>query len=144
MTRIDRSALLPFPAAQLFQLVNDIESYPQYMTGCVAAEVLRREEDLVEARLDLSQGGISQSFSTRNRNQPPDVIHLELLEGPFEHFAGRWHFQQLGNAGCKVSLNLEFRMSSRLLGLAASKLFEAVAMDLIDSVTRRAGQLYGA
>jgi ribosome-associated toxin RatA of RatAB toxin-antitoxin module len=141
--RIDRSALLPYPAAQLFQLVNDIEAYPAYMDGCVGAEILYREQDLVEARLDLAQGGISQSFSTRNRHQPPDIIHLELLEGPFEHFTGRWQFQQLGEAACKVSLKLEFRMNSRLLGLAASRLFETVALDLIESVTQRAQEIYG-
>lgn len=143
MKRIDRSALLPYPAAQLFALVNDIEAYPAYMNGCVGAEILRREDDLVEARLDLAQGGVSQSFSTRNRNQPPDTIHLELLEGPFEHFSGRWRFQQLGDAACKVSLALEFRLSSRLLGMAASRLFETVALDLIESITLRAQEIYG-
>ena len=143
MKRIDRSALLPFPALQLFHLVNDIEAYPEYMDGCVGAEVLHRGQDLVEARLDLSQGGISQSFSTRNRNQPPNVIQLELIEGPFEHFAGLWKFEQLGDAACKISLKLEFRMHSRLLGMAASRLFESVTQDLIESVTRRAQQLYG-
>ena len=143
MTRIDRSALLPYPAARLFDLVNDIEAYPEYMKGCVGAEILRREPDLVEARLDLAQGGISQSFATRNRHQPPELIHLELLEGPFEHFAGRWHFRELSSEACKVSLYLEFRMSSRLLGAAASRLFEMVAREQIEAVSARADQLYG-
>lgn len=143
MKRIDRSALLPYPPAQLFQLVNDIEAYPDYMNGCVGAEVMHREQGLVEARLDLAQGGIRQSFSTRNRNQPPNTIQLELIEGPFEHFNGRWHFQPLGDAACKVSLKLEFRMNSRLLGMAASRLFETVALDLIESITQRAQELYG-
>jgi ribosome-associated toxin RatA of RatAB toxin-antitoxin module len=127
----------------LFDLVNDIESYPCYMSGCVGAEILTRDRDLVEARLDLVQGGISQSFATRNHARPPERIDLELIEGPFEHFAGSWFFQQLGDSACKISLNLEFRMSSRLLGAAASRLFETVTVDLIDAVTERARQLYG-
>ena len=112
------------------------------MNGCVGAEILLREHDVVEARLDLAQGGISQSFATRNRAQPPRRIDLELIEGPFEYFAGRWLFQELGGAACKISLNLEFRMNSRMLGAAASMLFESVSVELIDAVTRRAGQLF--
>jgi ribosome-associated toxin RatA of RatAB toxin-antitoxin module len=144
VTRIDRSALLPYAANCLFDLVNDIEAYPGYMSGCVGAQILRRDDDLVEARLDLSQGGIAHSFATRNRLQPHTSIELELIEGPFDHFAGRWRFQPLGDAACKVSLNLEFRMSSRLLGAAAARLFENVTGDLIQAVTQRARQLYGA
>ncbi len=144
MTRIDRSALLPYSARRLFELVSDIEAYPSYMKGCVGAEILRRDHDTVEARLELAQGGIAQSFSTRNRAQPPSTIDLELIEGPFEHFAGRWLFLELGDAACKVSLNLEFHMNSRLLGAAASVLFDGVTVDLIDAVTRRARDIYGA
>jgi ribosome-associated toxin RatA of RatAB toxin-antitoxin module len=65
MTIIQRSALLPYPAERLFELVNDIEAYPRYMDGCVGARVMRRDEDVIEARLDLARGGIAQSFLTR-------------------------------------------------------------------------------
>ena len=99
MTLINRSALLPFAAGQLFELVNDIESYPQYMDGCVGAEVLRREADMIEARLDLARGGIRQSFCTRNTVVVSEQITLELLEGPFEYFGGRWDFRALDAKG---------------------------------------------
>jgi ribosome-associated toxin RatA of RatAB toxin-antitoxin module len=144
MTRIERSALMPFPAEQVFALVNDIEAYPQYMDGCVGAKVLRSEGDLVEARLDLARGGVRQSFSTRNRSRAPHAIELELLEGPFEHFAGCWQFQSLGEAACKVSLDLQFRLRGGLLGAAAGKLFESVAPTLVDAVDQRARRLFGS
>jgi ribosome-associated toxin RatA of RatAB toxin-antitoxin module len=143
MTIINRSALLPYSASQLFELVSDVESYPRYMDGCVGACILRREDDLVEARLDLARGGIRQSFSTRNRLHIASEITLELIEGPFEYFSGRWEFRELGDAACKLSLMLEFKISSRLLGAAASKLFDRVTNNLVDSVGRRAGELYG-
>ncbi len=142
MTRIDRSALLPYRAEQLFALVSDIESYPQYMDGCVGAEILRRDESVVEARLDLARAGIEQSFSTRNRASEPHSIELELIEGPFEHFAGYWRFQPLGDAACKVTLRLEFRMRNSLLGAATGKLFESVASRLVDAMGSRANQLF--
>jgi ribosome-associated toxin RatA of RatAB toxin-antitoxin module len=144
MVRIERSALIPFPAEQLFALVNDIEAYPQYMDGCVGAEILRCDGAVVDARLDLSRGGVRHSFATRNRASAPHAIELELLEGPFEHFAGSWRFQQLGDAACKVSLDLQFKLRGGLLGAAAGKLFESIAPRLVDALGRRAEQLFGS
>ncbi len=143
MTIIQRSALLPYSAQQVYQLVDDIESYPQYMDGCVGAEVLQRETHLVEARLDLARAGISQSFATRNMLQPPLSIELELIEGPFDRFAGRWEFKPLSEAACKVSLDLEFAFSNSLLGAAAGKLFDSVTSHLVDAISARARQIYG-
>lgn len=143
MTVINRSALLPFSAGQLFDLVSDVESYPQFMDGCVGVSILRREEHLVEARLDLSRGGISQSFSTRNRMLAAREITLELIEGPFEYFDGRWDFRALSDSACKLSLNLEFTFRNSLVGAAASRLFDKVTGNLVDAVSRRAVQLYG-
>src|SRR5690348_3473248 len=62
LTEIHRSALLLYPASSLFALVNDIESYPSFMDGCVGADVLHRSEELVEARLHLAKAGIRHSF----------------------------------------------------------------------------------
>ena len=143
MTSINRSALLPFRAQQMFDLVNDIEAYPSFMDGCVGAEILKREEGLVEARLALSRGGVSKSFSTRNRMIDAQHISLELVEGPFERFHGSWEFTPLGESACKVSLNLYFRVNNSLLGAAAAKLFDGVTTNLVAAVEKRARQLYG-
>jgi ribosome-associated toxin RatA of RatAB toxin-antitoxin module len=143
MTTIQRSALLPYPADKLFALVNDIESYPHYMDGCVRAEILCRDDTLVEARLHLARAGIAHSFATRNRNHGDHTIELELLDGPFESFNGRWQFQQLGDTACKVSLDLDFTLSNSILGAAAARLFDSITANMVDAVTRRARELYG-
>ena len=143
MTVINRSALLPYSAMQLFDLVSDVESYPKFMEGCVRASILRREEHLVEARLDLARAGISQSFSTRNRMRCAQEITLELIEGPFEQFSGRWEFLALGESGCKISLRLDFTFRNSLIGAAASRLFDRATGSLVEAVCRRASYLYG-
>lgn len=143
MTIISRSALLPYSAGQLFDLVSDVESYPDFLEGCVGVSVLRREESLVDARMELARGGISQSFSTRNRMFAAREITLELIEGPFEHFRGRWDFRALGDSACKISLDLEFTFRNILLGAAASRLFDKVTNNLVDAVSKRATFLYG-
>jgi ribosome-associated toxin RatA of RatAB toxin-antitoxin module len=143
MTVIKRSALLPYPAERVYALVNDIESYPLYMDGCVGAEILHRESGMVEARLKLARAGLEQSFATRNLLHEHAAIELQLLEGPFDSFSGCWQFLPLGDLACKVSLDLEFRLNNSVLGVAAAKLFDSVTSSLVDSLARRAKQVYG-
>lgn len=143
MTVIQRSALVPFAAATMYQLVNDIEAYPKFMDGCVGAQILSRSDDVVEARLDLAKGGLRYSFTTRNRLLPPERIELTLVEGPFESFAGSWSFRALGDSASKVELHLTFEMSGRLMNFAARKMFDGVANQMVDALVRRAHQLAG-
>lgn len=142
MASIHRSALLPYSAKQMFDLVNDIESYPSYMDGCVGSEVFFRDASCIEARLDLSKGGIKQSFATRNRLVEPESITMELVEGPFSHFEGVWRFTHLQDSACKVSLDLEFTVSNKLVGMAAKRLFDSVAGNLVDALCQRAKVVY--
>jgi ribosome-associated toxin RatA of RatAB toxin-antitoxin module len=143
MTNIQRSALVPYSAQAMYQLVNDIEAYPQFMDGCVGATVLDRSNDSVEARLDLAKGGIRYSFTTHNQLLPPDRIELTLIEGPFESFRGAWTFQALNEHACKIALQLQFEMSGRLFNFAARKMFDGIANQMVDALVKRAHQLYG-
>lgn len=131
-----------YTAQQMFDLVNDIESYPQYMEGCVGARVLARGEDWVEARLDLSKAGVTQSFVTRNQLYPPHKMTMALVDGPFNYLRGGWQFTPLGEKACKVSFHLEFEMKSRLLGMAVARLFESVSSKQVDALCARARTIY--
>lgn len=141
--KVKRSALVPYSAQQMFELVNDIESYPQFMNDCVGASVLRRGDDWLEARLELQKAGISQSFITYNQLDPPRRMTMSLVEGPFSHLEGCWSFAQLDGGGCQVHLELEFDMQNRWLSLAAGKFFETAASQQVDALCRRARQVYG-
>jgi ribosome-associated toxin RatA of RatAB toxin-antitoxin module len=143
MTIIQRSALVPYAAEAIYQLVNEIEAYPQFMDGCVGAKILARDATQMEARLDLAKGGMRYSFVTRNRLFPHDRIELELVEGPFDKFSGQWTFHALQEQASKVSLHLEFELASRLLGFAARKIFDGIANQMVDALVKRAHQVYG-
>jgi ribosome-associated toxin RatA of RatAB toxin-antitoxin module len=144
MTHLTRSALLPYPAPAMFDLVNDIEAYPRYMDGCVGAKILLREEDVIEARLELAKGGIRQAFTTRNQLTRPSSIDMQLVDGPFSAFSGRWTFQVLNDTACKVTLDLRFSFTNTLLAMAAKSLFGSVADRMVDALVKRANELYGA
>ncbi|OZY87762.1 ubiquinone-binding protein [Cellvibrio mixtus] len=140
--KVERSALVNYSAQQMFDLINDIEAYPQFMDGCTGARILARGDDWVEARLELSKAGVSQSFVTRNQLQPPLSMTLNLVDGPFKYLRGEWRFSPLGDNACKVSFTLEFELQNRLLGLAVGKLFEAVSNRQVDALCARAKALY--
>ena len=143
MRKVSRSALVPYSAAEMFALVDDIESYPGFLPWCGSAVVHKREGKVVEATLDLQRGGISKSFTTRNTLQQDQSIALALLGGPFKHLAGIWSFQQLGEAGSKVSLDLEFEFENPVTDALFGPFFEDTCNSLVDSFTRRAADVYG-
>jgi ribosome-associated toxin RatA of RatAB toxin-antitoxin module len=140
---VKRSALVNYSTQHMFDIVNDIESYPKYMEGCSAAKILKREGDYVEARLELSKGGMTQHFVTRNQLQAPERMTMILVEGPFKRLEGCWQFTPLGDNACKVNFELEFELSNKLLGFAMGKLFEGVANKQVEALCNRAKQIYG-
>lgn len=139
---IERSALVSYSAHQMYELVNNIEDYPQFMDGCVGAEVLARSDDFIEARLDLKKGKLAKSFVTHNDLVPDERIELHLVNGPFKTLEGVWTFQALNESACKVSLNLCFEFESRLLALAADPWFESIGNQLVSAVCARAKEIY--
>lgn len=142
MHKVERSALVNYSAQQMFDLINDIEAYPQFMDGCVGAKILARGDDWLEARLELSKAGVSQSFVTRNQLQPPLSMTLQLVDGPFKYLRGAWRFTPLGEQACKVTFELEFALQNRLLGMAVGKLFENVSNKQVAALCVRATHIY--
>ncbi len=143
MTRIDRSALVMYSARQMYDLVNDIESYPLFMQGCQKARVISRTDSEVIGELTLGKAGLQHSFTTRNTVKPGEEMCMGLVEGPFRTFGASWRFQPLAENACKVSLQMEFDFAGGLMGFALEKLFNHSANSLVDSVVERANLLYG-
>src|SRR5690606_9724832 len=103
MTHIKRSALLPFPAERLFDLVNRVEHYPEFLPWCTKAEILSETEDSMRARLTVGKAGLHQSFTTSNELEPGRRIDMHLEDGPFSELHGVWEFQPLNEQACKIT-----------------------------------------
>jgi len=144
MKRIARSAIVPHSAAQLYALVEDIESYPRFLPWCVGVEVRDRGPDTTLATLTVGMSGVKQSFTTQNENRAPEAIDLRLIEGPFRHFAAAWRFQPLGAQACKVEFSMEFEFASRALATLLRPVFEHIADSMVNAFTRRADEIHGA
>ncbi|MDX2350565.1 MAG: type II toxin-antitoxin system RatA family toxin [Porticoccus sp.] len=143
LTTIKRSALVMYSVQQMFDLVNDVASYPLYMDNCVGAEILEQNEHSMVARLDLKKGGIGHSFTTCNTLKEPERIDMNLQQGPFKRLSGGWSFMALTDSACKVMLDLEFEFNSLSVGIASSSLFTSVANNLVDALAQRAQEVYG-
>jgi ribosome-associated toxin RatA of RatAB toxin-antitoxin module len=142
-TSINRTALLSYSAKQIFDIVNDITSYPDYMNNCVGSEIIEQDKSFMIARLDLKKGFLQHSFTTHNALFEPEKISMTLEEGPFSKFRGEWVFKEIDKNSCKVSLDLEFEFNSFSIGLASNQLFASVANNLVDALSARAKEVYG-
>src|SRR5678815_2669371 len=141
MKRVSRSAIVPHSAAELYAVVEDIESYPRFLPWCVGAEVKSRSPGATLAKLTVGMRGLKQSFTTQNENRAPEAIDMKLVEGPFRRFAAAWRFQPLGALACKVEFSMELEFSSRALAALLQPLFEKIADSMVDAFTRRADDL---
>lgn len=143
MTAIHRSALVPYSAHEMFALVADIAAYPQFLPWCGGARIVSANEDEVIAAIDIAYGGVHKTFTTRNLLQRDKTMELRLMEGPFSQLQGFWRFAALDERACRISLDLEFEISNKLLGAMLGRVFATVAGDMVEGFHRRAQQLYG-
>lgn len=142
MPSISKSALVPYTAAQMFDLVDRVSDYPEFLPWCGGAKELSRDEDEVKASVTIAHSGINKAFTTCNRLQKNKMIEMELINGPFKHLHGFWRFETLSEDACKVSLDLEYEFSSKLLGLAVGPVFSQIANSMVDSFCQRADRIY--
>lgn len=140
---IKRTALVLHSAMDMFRLVQDVPTYPQFLSWCINAEVHEQTAQEQLASLAVRIGGVDHSFTTRNRFVPGEQLTLSLVDGPFSHLSGEWQFKALGDDGSKVTLLLNFDFSSSVLSSAFRRGFAHVADKLVYDFGRRADEVYG-
>lgn len=143
MATIKKSALVSHSVSDMFNIVDDIESYPDFLPWCGGTEVHKRAEDEVEASIKIAHNRVRKTFTTRNRVQKNKMIEVQLIDGPFKHLHGFWQFMDLGGKACKVTLDLEYEFSSRLIDMSLGPVFSKIANSMVDAFCKRADDLHG-
>lgn len=143
MTIIRKSALVPYSADAMYGLVADVERYGEFLPWCGGARILAQAGDTLTASVAIAYRGVHKSFTTRNRLEPGRCMEMQLVDGPFRRLHGYWRFDPLDAEACKVSLELDFDFSNRILGMMIGPVFESIANSLVDSFRSRAEALYG-
>jgi ribosome-associated toxin RatA of RatAB toxin-antitoxin module len=142
MKKIARSALLPYSAEQMYQLVNDVAKYPEFLPWCGGSEVLSQSDYEMTASIKIAKAGIQQYFVTKNHLVPAQRIEMSLVDGPFKHLKGKWQFKVLDVDACKIQFEVEFEVSNPILNLAIGTVFEQIASTMVDSFCERAKQIF--
>ncbi len=143
MASVNRNALLPYSPMEMYQLVDDVDAYQEFLPWCRSSGVIERKDDEVRAFIEIARGSVGKRFSTLNRVQPGKMIELELLDGPFKHLKGFWRFEPLGETACKIHLDLEFEFSNRLVSMAFGPIFTQAVTSMVGAFCQRAEQVYG-
>jgi ribosome-associated toxin RatA of RatAB toxin-antitoxin module len=141
---VKRSARVPYTTEQMFDLVNDVQRYPEFLHWCRSARVDLVQGDTVEATLDIGVLGFHQSFRTRNTLKRPERIGIDLVSGPFRRLRGEWRFAAAAGGGTEISLALQFEVTMSPFGLVFAKVFEELAASQMTAFIERAKKIYGA
>jgi ribosome-associated toxin RatA of RatAB toxin-antitoxin module len=143
MHRISKSAIVPYTPQQMFELVNNINDYSQFLNWCDSSSILNQSDNQITASVEINKGGIKQTFSTLNTLTPYQSIAMELVDGPFDELSGEWRFEPLGDNAAKIHLDLQFKFKSMLIDMALSPVFKNIANSQLDSFVERAKYIYG-
>ena len=142
MQCVRKSVLVPYAAGKMFELVDEVERYPEFLPWCGGARVLDIRDRHKTARLDIDYHGVRTHFTTDNANEPPERIVITLKDGPFRHLHGEWRFKALGEHGCKVELELAYEFATPLLDKVVGPVFGHIANTFIDAFVKRAERVY--
>lgn len=141
MAIVKKSRVVPFSCEQMYNLVNNVENYSEFVPHCSDSMVHHRDDDEVQATLVITAVGISKSFTTRNRLQQNKMIEVRLVDGPFSHLEGFWRFDPV-DEGCKVSFDLEFEFAGAMLSMLIGPVFDQVMNKMVDAFCDRAEKIY--
>jgi len=140
-THIQRSALLPYAASEMFALVNNVAKYPEFLPWCDYCTIFEQDNSHMIAEVGIAKAGIKQKFVTHNLLTLNKKIEMNLVSGPFKHLHGIWEFKSLDVRACKVSLDLVFSYSGKLISLSLGPIFNKAADKMLSAFCARAHQI---
>ena len=140
---ISKESIVAYSAQEMYTLVNDLASYPEFVPWCVLGEVLSQTDSEMIGRLTFSSLGQRYALETRNTLEPNEAVLLHLEKGPLTALEGAWRFRKLDEGGCHVSLTLHFQAGDALVARLFSPFFQRVSSELVSHFVRRAEHVYG-
>lgn len=139
---VEKSVFVLHSAEHMFDLVNTVEDYPQFLPWCSRTEIIGREEGMLEAVVHMDYMHVRQSFATRNHNTRPTEMRMDLLKGPFKSLCGIWRFTPIDDLGCKIEFSLQYEFASSVLSTLIGPVFNRIATTLVDAFIREADRRY--
>tara|TARA_B100000768_G_scaffold96036_1_gene89634 strand:+ start:348 stop:782 length:435 start_codon:yes stop_codon:yes gene_type:complete len=140
MITIKKNAFVFHSREKMFDLVDKVEDYPNFLPWCGEAEVILRSDKITEARILINYHGVKQSFTTKNIKVYPSKMTINLIKGPFKTLKGEWSFIEIEKDTCKIGFELQYEFSNYLLDKLISPVFNMIANTFIDNFIAKANK----
>ena len=140
MHNILKSAIVLHPAQKMFQLVDSVENYPEFLPWCGSTQIIERDNDKTIASIEINYKGIRQTFTTENTKKQNQEMIIKLIDGPFKSLSGEWIFKNLDKDSCQIELKLEYEFSNVILEKLISPVFNMIANTFIDEFIKEANK----
>lgn len=134
---------LPYTPEQLFDLVADIEKYPEFLPWCLDAHILSREENSLLADLTLGYSFFRETFQSKVHLTPKIRIDVEYVRGPFHFLNNHWVFKENLNGGTDIEFFIDFQFHNHLFQGMIQKVFESAFDQMLGAFEKRAEKIYG-
>lgn len=141
--KVERSALLPYSASEVYAVIKDVRSYPEFLNWCSDVVLLDESDVRQVAELKIAYKRLRFSFSTANQLVQDQSISMQLLSGPFKDLRGEWLIQPLGESACKIALYMNFTFDNPITHRLFGKVFQQVVSAQIEAFQKRTEYLYG-
>ena len=135
--------VLPYTQQQLFDLVADIERYPEFLPWCLGARIRERRQDVIVADLLIGFRMVRERFTSKVTLRRPNRIDVAYSEGPFRYLDNHWIFEPTGEGACRIDFFVDFEFRSRVLQKLIGVLFNEAVRRMVAAFEGRARQLYG-
>lgn len=142
MAQVEKTVLVPYSSAQMFALVDAVETYPTFLPWCGGVDLKFRDELKTSATLHIDFHGLKQKFTTENLKAFPHSMEITLVDGPFKHLEGHWKFLPLGDDACKIEFRLNYEFSGAFLEKLIAPVFSHIANTFVDGFVTRAEKIY--
>ncbi|MBF0186455.1 MAG: type II toxin-antitoxin system RatA family toxin [Magnetococcales bacterium] len=144
MPRIRLTETIPYTPDQVYGLIVDVESYPQFLPWCVSTRKFDVEEEQFIAELTIAFKGIRQSFQTIDRVIPGKQVDIHLKSGPFRHLTSHWRLTPQSNDSTRIDFSIDFQFKSRIMNMTVGPVFTHAAKQMVAAFRSRAQALYGS
>jgi ribosome-associated toxin RatA of RatAB toxin-antitoxin module len=141
MREMHRSALVPYSAEQMFDLIEQVERYPEFLPWCTRTQLIERSDDVVAATVEVGFRELHVRVTTRNEKRRPEWMAIRMQDGSFRHFVGEWKLLPLGTLGCRIEFSLRYELALNSEKLAGP-LIDRAANQMVDAFVRRAEVVY--
>lgn len=143
MHKFSEQRILPYNPAQVFALIADVGSYPEFLPWCLGTRIYRRSDAGFDADVMIGFKLFRERFTSRVKLTPNRSVDVEYLKGPMKHLYNHWVFEELPDGQCQVEFEVDFEFKNKLLNDVVAGLFEKACHKMMAAFEARAAELYG-